>query len=263
MESTELTSPSPVDKPGEHDNRARQATVARAGTSTDLTIWALVATLIAGVVACFGGEAMYDFYKPTDEAASQPYAFKQLNFEKDIADGRNSAMAYGMLGAATGLALGLTAGFARRSKRHALIGGLSGLVLGGLAPALIAPWVVPLHRKWYWPETPDLKLPILVHGAMWCALGLGAGLAFGIGLGGRRRIAQAAIGGFIGALLATVLFDAVGAIAFAGTRADLPIADVVSVRILSRMLVATGVGLGASWAIREVNRKPQGGLQVK
>lgn len=220
-----------------------------------LTLWAVAAALIAGVVAWAGGEATHDFYQPSKEAAGQPYAFAQLNKEKDISDGRNAAVAYGLLGAFTGLALGLIGGLSTRSARNAMAGGLTGLILGGLAPALVAPWVVPYHRHLYWPETPDLKLPIMVHGAMWCALGLAAGIAFAIGLGDRRRIAQAAIGGLIGALVATVLFDAVGAIAFPHSRADLPIAETMSLRLISRLFVAAGVALGAIWAIREKPRK--------
>ena len=253
MESTDPKTPSPIDPPAvDVPGPGRPGEL---GSSRYLALWSVLAALVAGVVAWAGGEATYDYYRPSKAAASEAYAFTKLNQEKDVADGRNAAIAYGFLGAATGLALGLTAGLSRRSARSALFGGLAGLVLGGLAPALVAPWVVPLHRKLYWPETPDLKLPIMVHGAMWCALGTAAGLAFGIGLGDRRRVAQAAIGGFLGALLATVLFDALGAIAFPFSRADLPIAETVPVRLLSRLLVAAGVALGAAWSVRERRRK--------
>jgi len=44
--------------------------------------------------------------------------------------------------------------------------------------------------------------------------------------------------------------------------ADLPIADTVSLRLLSRIFVAIGVGLGAGWATREVNRKAHTGVQA-
>ena len=257
MEPTELKTPPPIhDAVPPTEGTPPPESTGEAGLPRFLVLWAIVVALAAGVLAWAGGEATYDFYRPSKEAAAEPYAFKQLNQERDIADGRNAAIAYGMLGAAVGLGLGAAAGLSRRSTRGAVSGGLAGLILGGIAPALIAPWVVPLHRKWYWPETPDLKLPIMVHGTMWCALGAAAGLAFGIGLGNRRWLPRTVVGGLIGAALATILFHALGAILFPYSRADLPIAETQGVRLLSRLLVAVGVAIGVAWSVRETRRKP-------
>ncbi|WP_435006632.1 hypothetical protein P12x_004144 [Tundrisphaera lichenicola] len=209
----------------------------------------LIASLIAGILAWGAGEATYDLYKPSAKAAAEPYAFKQLNLEKDRADGLNAAIAFGSLGAFTGLGLGLVGGLARRSIRGAVFGGVVGLVLGGSVGAAISPFVVPLHRKFYEPQAPDLKLPIVIHGAIWCAIGAAVGLAFGIGLGDRRRIVPAAVGGLIGAALATILFDAVGAIFLPFSEADLPIAPMMLPRFLARVFVAIGIALGSIWAV--------------
>jgi hypothetical protein len=219
-------------------------------------LWAygLIAGLIAGTAAWACGEATYGLYKPSAKAASEPYAFKQLNLEKDHADGLNAAIAFGALGAATGLALGLLGGWARKSMRGAILGGIAGIVLAGLAGAATSPPVVPLFRKYYEPQAPDLKLPILVHGAIWCALGTAAGLAFGIGLGDRRHVIPAAIGGLIGAALATFLFDALGAMFFPFSQADLPNAPTSLPRFLARIIVASGVSLGTIWAVRPGGR---------
>jgi hypothetical protein len=237
------------------------APVERRTISSGLPAWltpaALAAAVLAGVAAGALGEAVDGRYRPSAEAAAEPYAFRRLNAEKDVADGRNSALAYGILGGATGLALGVVAGLSRRSARGALVGGLTGLALGCVAPALVSPWVVPFHRALYAPESPDLKLPVLIHGAIWCALGVGAGLGFGVGLGGWRRAASAALGGLVGAALATLLYDVVGAAAFAGSRADLPIPDTAAARLLGRVLVASGVGLGAALAVREAGPRRQ------
>jgi hypothetical protein len=214
----------------------------------------LIAALIAGTVAWACGEATHDLYRPSKKAAAEPYAFKQLNLEKDHADGLNGAIAFGSLGAATGLALGLIGGWARRSIRGAILGGVAGILLGGLAGAATSPPVVPLHRKYYEAQSPDLKLPILIHGAIWCALGTAAGLAFGIGLGDRRLLIPSAIGGMIGAALATFLFDAMGAVLFPFSEADLPISPSRLLRFLARILVAAGVALGTILTLRSAGR---------
>jgi hypothetical protein len=255
MEPEHLAPTSPHDSMSSANSPASPGALAGFRLPKLMWLWSLIAGVLAGGAAWAGGEATYNYFQPSKAAASQAYAFAKLNAEKDVADGRNAAIAYGLLGAATGLALGLTAGLARRSVRWAVAGALTGLVLGGLLPALVAPWVVPLYRKFYWPETPDLKLPIMIHGAMWCAAGLAAGLAFGVGLGGRRWLIRGALGGLIGAAIATVLIDALGAAFFSLSRTDLPIAESTTVRLLSRIGVAVGIALYTVWLARATPRR--------
>jgi hypothetical protein len=255
MEPNDLTSASLPDPVPTARPSAPPDVLAGPGLPKLIWLWSVIAGVTAGAVAWAGGETTYDYYQPSKAAASEPYAFRKLNAEKDVADGRNAAVAYGLLGAATGLAMGLTAGLARRSVGWAVCGALTGLVLGGLLPALVSPWVVPLHRKLYLPQTPDLMLPIMVHGAIWCAAGLAAGFAFGVGLGGRRRLFRGALGGLIGAAIATVLIDVLGAALFPFSRADLPIAETASVRLLSRVGVAGGIALCAAWVVLGTPRK--------
>ncbi len=250
MDSTEQTSGAP---------ESSDLTVSSTGPvrpqAKSPTLSALYVGLIAGLIGWGVGEAAFDHFKPSKKAAAEAYAFTQLNIERDIADGRNAAVGYGVLGAATALGLGLVGGRAGGSSRRGAIAGLVGLAAAVAAVALLSLAVVPLHRKYYEPTYPDLKLPILIHGAIWCTIGAVGGLAFGAGLGDRRRIAVSLVGGLIGAALATVLFDLIGAAALPFSQADMPIPKTSMGRLLAYLLVAVGTTLGASMAVAE--RRPR------
>lgn len=219
-----------------------------------LPVLAVLGAVAAGGAAWGLGEATHELFQPSKEAASHPYAFKQMNAEKDVADGLNAAIAFGSLGGLVGLVLGVLAGVGRGSLRGAMAAGLLGLVLGAVAGALPCPFVVPQYRRHFTPEAPSLLLPVLVHGASWCALGAAAGLAYGVGLGNRRRVVPALLGGLLGGLLGTVAYDALGAILFPHAQADLPIATEAPARLLARLLVAASVALGAVMFARSTPR---------
>ena len=66
-------------------------------------------------------------------------------------------------------------------------------------------------------------LPLLTLGSICSSVGAAGGLAFGIGLGGRDRWMKSLLGGLVGAALATVVYELVGAIAFPTDKTELPI----------------------------------------
>jgi hypothetical protein len=213
---------------------------------------ALIAAGLAGVAAWLVGEWRYDYYKPSEEAASQAYSFAALNAEMEVVSSYNGATAFGALGALLGLALGLAGGLTRGSLRGGLAAAVVGLVLGGLAGALPAFAVMPWdyrHRNDD-PGTLDLSTPLLTHLGLWCALGATAGLAYGLGRGGARPgvLVRGLLGGLIGASVGTVAFELIGAAAFPTDRTTYPIGLTATTRLLARMFVALLAAGGAGRA---------------
>src|SRR4051812_43260417 len=80
-----------------------------------MAILAILAGALAGVGSWAAGEQVHKRYKASPEAAKQRYDFRQLNIEQAAADAKNAALAFGFLGAALGLGLGLAGGLASRS----------------------------------------------------------------------------------------------------------------------------------------------------
>jgi len=182
--------------------------------------WALVAGLVAGLIGWSGGEAALDRYRISEEAAGRRFDLSQANLEKRITNARNTAITYGLAGASLGLALGLAGGMARGRLGPSLVGGGVGLVLGGAVGGLPPFVVVPLYLDSHDSAKPSLLLPLLVNGAVWAPVGLAAGLAFGIGLGGRSRIGAALLGGLIGGIVGTAVVEVTHATAFPLARSE-------------------------------------------
>jgi H+/Cl- antiporter ClcA len=86
---------------------------------------------------------------------------------------------------------------------------------------------------------------LLTHGAIWSAVGAIGGLAFGLGLGGQGRWKATLVGGFVGAVAATVVYEIVGALAFATSKTDLPLSASIMARGMAQLLVAILTAIGA------------------
>jgi hypothetical protein len=161
---------------------------------------------------------------------------------------RNGALTFGVLGGLLGVGLGVAGGLIRRSIPGALLGGFVGLILGAAAGALPAVEIMP----WYWrhrnddPSALSLLTPLLVHLGLWSAIGLAAGLAFGIGCGSKPiRLFEAALAGLTGAMLGTFVYEMAGAFLFPMAHTTDPFSATSGTRLLARLCVAGFVGLGA------------------
>jgi hypothetical protein len=227
----------------------------RLGWGEKFRLWLLVLSLaiLAGVAAWLVGESALDYFKPSDAAASQTYNFEPLNREMLGVSAHNGALTFGVLGGLLGLALGLAGGLSRRSGHGALMGAVAGLILGAAAGALPSFAVMP----WQWrhrnddPSTILLLTPLLVHLGLWSAIGLAAGLAFGIGSGASTpsRLCESALAGLVGAMLGTFVYEMLGAVLFPMDRTADPFSATSGTRLLARLCVAGFVGL---FAIRSI-----------
>jgi hypothetical protein len=244
-----------------------EATPGAPGASTLLAI-ALMAGVVAGLVSWGVGEATIESFTPSGRLApevsrSMVKATEERSRRSIQATTYRAMAAYGALGAAMGLALGLAGGLSRRSATMGLMAAGLGLVLGGAAGAGATRGLVPIYfqamRTSVDHLSSDVATPLIVHGGIWTAAGLAAGLALGLGLGGWRCAVPAAIGGVLGAAVATVLYEIGSPFAFPGASTADPFASDRFARLTAHLGVAVLVALGAAWSARylSVKRAPK------
>lgn len=159
-----------------------------------------------------------------------------------------AARAFGLLGGLTGLLLGLAGGLTSGSRRRALVAGGVGLIVGVLVSAGITWVAVPGFEGWRLASPGDLVPCLLLHGVCWLPIGAVGGLALGLGLGGRDRLLSGLVGGILGAFLATLVYEFLGAALFPMAGTGEPISTTPMSRLLGRLLVPVLTGLGAALA---------------
>ena len=114
--------------------------------------------------------------------------------------------------------------------------------------------LLPLYYRRFVPDPNDMALPLLIHGGIWCAISAVSGLAFGFGTGSGRRLLNAASGAFLGAAIATILYEVIGVELFPDSQSIDPMANSSTVRLLARLLVSVMAAAGAAAASRIVTR---------
>jgi len=207
----------------------------------------VAAGLLAGLLDFGLGEMTYEFFLP--EVVAQPLggavSMRPTLETVARADSRNSSLTFGGMGGLLGLILGLVGGLMRRSIASAAKAGLVGLVLGAsLGAVLPLVLIEPYRRMQVVRNSDDLFVPIGMHALLWGPLGAIAGLAYGIGRGRRGRALANLVGGLLGAVLATMVYDVVGAaVAPLGGTSD-AISKTWATRLLARLLVPIGSALG-------------------
>jgi hypothetical protein len=206
---------------------------------------------VAALVSWLLIEATFDAFKPK----GTPTQFIRQTFmipgwqERATAGTWNAALALGLMGATTGLALGLAGGLARSARAGALAA-LLGLVLGAGAGAAATLAAVPLasHIRHRDPGNMSAEMgsSLIVHGVPWSAVGAAAGLAFGIGLGGRTRAGRGLVAGLVGALAGAILYEIIGALALPGSKIADPVAVTWSARLLAQILAVVPIAAGVA-----------------
>ncbi len=217
---------------------------------TRLQVWAIVlsAAVAAGLIGCVLGELTKGFFQPRlflVEAMGQRSLMPSRE-SQNAADFKNAILALGILGAVTGLGMGLAGVVAAGSPARGLIVGLGGLVAGGAVGALTAWALFPFLFQGLVPDLNDLFSPILVMGGIWAAIGAVGGLAFSHGLGCRRTLPNAAFAAGAGAFLASVLFHCLSAILFPSSSSVELFTGSSFARSLAMLLVPILVGAGGA-----------------
>ena len=222
-----------------------------------LLAFALAAGLIAGVASLLAGEVILNRYQsdltPPLKISPSPEDMRRWR------DARlySATLTFTTMGGFLGLAMGLAGGLARRSVFAGVRAAILGLLLGTAAAASMAFVLVSIFFKRHDPQSGDLVLPLLTHGAIWSAVGAIGGLAFGLGLGGQGRWKATLVGGLVGAAAATIVYEIVGALAFASSKTDLPVSSSITTRGMAQLLVAILSAVGAVLALRQsAKREP-------
>jgi hypothetical protein len=202
----------------------------------------LLAGILAGGVSTVLGEATLEFFLPELKLQERQGNRMMLPTpETSIrASLKNATLANAELGAALGLALGLAGGLARRSVQAAVAIAVCGLALGGVLGIVTSLGLVTLFyfaQQFTVTLEQDLIVSLVVHAGIWGSLGAAGGLAFALGLGERRRIGRAVIGGLLGALAATLVYEVIGAVCFPLAGSGKPIAETWIPRVLARFLI--------------------------
>jgi hypothetical protein len=210
---------------------------------------ALVAGLLAGLAAWLVGETILDAYRTVLSPKVQREADANVALQVVRARLMCASGTFTALGAIVGLSLGLSGGLARGSARAGVKAAIVGCVAGAIAGASVSLLVLPNFFKMYDPQSQDLVLPLLTLGAICSSIGAASGLAFGIGLGGRDRWMKCLVGGLVGAALATVAYELVGAVAFPTARTELPVSHTYATRAMLHVLVAAFAGIGSALAL--------------
>jgi hypothetical protein len=155
---------------------------------------------------------------------------------------------------ALGGALGLLCGFSlsgdltRRFPAGPVLGGLFGLLLGASLGAWPSFFLMPWH--WYaftrMGADQEIVRPVLMHLALWCTPAAAAGMAYGLGRFGLnlRPLANATVGGILGAAIGTIVYDVIGATMFPLASTTDPWSATPETRLLARICVAGFVALG-------------------
>jgi hypothetical protein len=207
-------------------------------------ILALGAAVIAGLLTWAVGEKTYGHYRPPKEAYKNRFAFAEVNRHELVADRKNGAIAFGTFGACLGLLGGAAGGLERRSMRALVIAAPAGLVSAGLLGGVAGYALAPMVPQFYDDKNPTIVLPVLVRGGIVAAVGLAAGLAFGLGREGPRGLLRPLAGGLIGSVLGIVAVEVIYALAFPMVRNDHAIPLSATTRLLCYLCVAIGAAVG-------------------
>jgi hypothetical protein len=205
---------------------------------------AMAGGLVAGLAAFAIGEATSDLIPPEREQSSfMGQMTWTVTKESPRVLSRVAAVGFGVLGACLGSSLGIAGGLARRpaSAVAPAAGGLLGAVLGAtLGAGTSLALVPPLLELYFGHKDVEILTGTFSHIVIWGPLGAAAGLAFAVGLGERRLIGRALVAGLAGALLGTIAFDLVGALAFPLDKTDALFALTWPTRLLARLMVSLG-----------------------
>ncbi len=173
----------------------------------------------------------------------QGYLHQKTVELRAIADSKNSAIVFGLLGGCLALTLGSLGAILCGKPKRLRIAGFAGLILGivmGAIPSLV---LVPDYFQRFNPRS-TMALPFLVHLGIWVGIGCAAGLALPLGLGRRADLARGLIGGITGVLAGTLVYQLLNPMLYP-LDVDLPIPARAASRLIADLCVSGGAALGA------------------
>jgi hypothetical protein len=221
--------------------------------------FALAAGIASGLVAWLAGEASHDLFKSaTRTVNSKGMIALKITDRREAASAAawNSALTFMLLGATLGAAMGVAGGLARRSRSAAGRAALIGLTAGACGSVAMSALLLPPYNI-YKQRNPDeaardLVLPVLVHAAIWATAGAAAGAAFGVGLGSDRAAGGRLLtGGLLGAAVAAVVYELVGAVVFTSATTAQFVSETWQPRLFASLIMTLFTAIGLALSLRE------------
>jgi hypothetical protein len=226
-------------------------------------VFSLLAGLLAALISGLGGESINGRFIPPLMATS---GFPSIEEAQAAANARTAGIRLEatlravMLGASLGLLLGLAAGGTTKSVRPIASFSLLGFCSGGLAAGAATWSLVPVFYGFYDPDKDVLLQTLLIHGTIAMIIGGAVGLPFALGLQSSLNckipglIRQTVIGGMLGALAGSLIFQIFGMILFPLDQTNLPISKSTISRLTSNLLIALMSSAGICKATLSVIR---------
>lgn len=217
----------------------------RRSTPGEVILYLLIAT-IAAFAGWKIGETNREFVTVPLDISSNAYQFAKLNAATLRANSINSALVYGGIGLCLSVGMILAAKLNSRESCPPAIRSLAAMMLtvaASAAPsfAMIPAFAESSDRD---PGSLDLTMPLLVHLGLWCPIGAGVGLLFGIT---RRRTiggtTESIISGTVGAVVGTVVYEFAGAILLPTDRTIEPLPATARARLVATMCVTLCITL--------------------
>ena len=220
------------------------------GRPARLWAWTLPAGLAAGIVSWIAGEVAHNAFAPVAEARRIMAGTQLIASPAAMAaaGAKNAALAFGLLGVATGVAMSAAGALVGRSRRATVVAALSGATLGGVVGSSAAWVAATAFYRVYDPVEDRLALSLLMQAGIGVAVGAAGGLALAWGLARPGLAVRAALGGALGAALGQAIYVVLGTLTFPLDRTALPLAATPAPRLVARLLLATLTAAGATAA---------------
>jgi hypothetical protein len=230
-------------------NEASSPPVTSAAPPGRVWAFAIVAAIVATLASWVVGERNVEAFQPRlflvqllGQTSMQP-TFESQN----AANKKNAILAHAIYGCVLGLVMGLAGGLAAGSLQRGVIVGLGAQAAGAVVGVIAALVFLPFFYRHTVPDPNDLLSPILLHGAIWAAIGGVAAAAFACAAGCPVRLLPLAVGdACVAAFLASVVYHLLSAEVFPESRSIDPVAGWPIVRLLALSLLTSFVAIGAA-----------------
>jgi hypothetical protein len=168
---------------------------------------------------------------------------------EQVVERTKAAEDYGLLGLLLGVSLGLVGGLAAGSPRSGLFGSVIGGVIGAASGAVMSWVIVPWFFRNDDPEFGGMLPLFITHAGIFTGVGAAAGLALGLGVNEREALGRALLGGILGSLVATFVFETSNSLIFPLLPTHQPVPGEQLPRFMAHLCVAICTTLAAGLAV--------------
>jgi hypothetical protein len=211
----------------------------------------IVAAAVAAVFSWGVGESGISQFRPAiSDLNMMGHAYRgESPQSRELAMLKEASCLLGSFGALLGLGVGLVAGWLEAGHQRAIFAGAVGFLAGAIAGAVPVWLVIPAYNRAEELTSGDLERSLVMHYALWTALGAASGLALGVGLGDWKKLGAAILGGAVGVVIGASAYDLLGSWAFPLSETGKPFAATPAPRLMAMLFLAVSAASGACLAV--------------